>query len=207
MPTKTKITKEMILNTAFAIVKEKGFEGLTNKEISERLGCSIQPIYYQFKNTDDLKKELMVKIQKYFYDFLMNHTDKKEPVYKQIGINYITFAKKESQLFQILFMTKTSLTPKEFITKDDEDFKELAKYINISTKLVDDDLKEFHIKMWIFTHGLATIVANKTCDLTDEQISKLLSYEFQALMLLEDNPNNQWVLKEGKSVNNDKKSN
>ncbi len=59
--------------------------------------------------------------------------------------------------------------------------------------------------MWIFTHGIATLVANNTCNLTDEQISKLLSYEFQALMLLEENPDNKWVLKNGKFVNRDKK--
>ncbi len=39
---------------------------------------------------------------------------------------------------------------------------------------------------------------------TDEQISKLLSYEFQALMLLEENPDNKWVLKNGGFVNKDK---
>ena len=48
--------------------------------------------------------------------------------------------------------------------------------------------------MWIFCHGIATLVANETIKLTDSQIQDLLSYEFQALMLLEENPNNKWVL-------------
>ena len=48
--------------------------------------------------------------------------------------------------------------------------------------------------MWIFAHGIATLVANNTISLTDEQVDKLLSYEFQALMLLEENPNNKWVI-------------
>lgn len=189
MPTKTKITKEMILDTAFTIVKEHGLEGLTNKEISQRLKCSIQPIYYQFKNTDDLKNELIFKIEKYFYTFIMNHHNTDIPIYKQIGINYIKFAKQESKLFQILFMTESSLSLTEFITQDDDDFKELAKYIHLSTNLNDEDLKEFHVKMWIFTHGLATLVANNTCNFTDNQISQLLTYGFQAFMALEDNKN------------------
>lgn len=187
MPTKTKITKEMILDTAFTIVREQGFTSLTNKEISQRLNCSIQPIYYQFKNTEDLKKELMGKIEKYFYHFIMNHNDSNIPVYKQIGMNYIKFAKQESKLFQILFITESSLPINEFITQYDEDFKELAKYINLSTNLSDEDLKEFHVKMWIFTHGLATLVANNTCNLTEVQISQLLTHGFQAFMALEDN--------------------
>ena len=48
--------------------------------------------------------------------------------------------------------------------------------------------------MWIFCHGIASLVANNTIVLTDMQIKQLLSYEFQALMLLEENPNNRWVL-------------
>ena len=48
--------------------------------------------------------------------------------------------------------------------------------------------------MWIFCHGIATLLANGTIKLTDNQIQDLLSYEFQALMLLEENPNNKWVL-------------
>ncbi len=186
-----KIQKEDILNAAFEIVRKEGTEKLNVRDIAKKLNCSVQPIYYQFKNFEELQNELHLKIVKYFYNFLLEHTNKEMPVYKQVGINYIKFAKKESKLFQILFMTESNLTPKEFITKDDEDFKELEKYINISTKLSDNDLKEFHIRMWIFTHGIATIVASNTCNLTDEQISKLLSYEFQALMLLEENPDNK----------------
>mgnify|MGYP004641000417 FL=1 len=48
--------------------------------------------------------------------------------------------------------------------------------------------------MWIFCHGIATLVANNTVVLTDAQVQQLLSYEFQALMLLEENPDNKWVL-------------
>ncbi len=200
-----KIQKEDILNAAFEIVRRYGIEKLKCRDIAQKLNCSVQPIYYQFKNFEELKKELYVKIEKYFHNFLLEHTNKEMPVYKQVGMNYIKFARKENKLFQILFMTESSLALKDFVTKDDEDFKKLEKYINISTELSDDDLKEFHIKMWIFTHGIATLVANNTCNLTDEQISKLLSYEFQALMLLEENPDNKWVLKNGKFVNRDKK--
>ena len=66
--------------------------------------------------------------------------------------------------------------------------------IKISSNLKEEDIKDFHTKMWIFCHGIATLVANGTIKLTDNQIQDLLSYEFQALMLLEENPNNKWVL-------------
>mgnify|MGYP004648860281 CR=1 FL=1 len=191
MPTNVRITKNMILDTAFDIARSGGLENVSNREIASRLGCSIRPIYYQFKNTDELKGELYAKIEKYFYTFLMDNMRDDIPPYKQVGINYIRFAKEESHLFRILFMSETNLLPIGFVTKDEEDFRELAKLIKFSTKLNDDDIKTFHVRMWLFTHGIASLVASNTVVFSDTQIEKLLSYEFQALMLLENNPNNK----------------
>ena len=194
MPTKIKISNDMILNAAFDIVKHHGIEKLSNRELANKLKCSIRPIYYQFENVEELQKELYYKIEKYFYKFLLDNRSKEIPKYKQVGINYIKFAKKEKKLFQTLFMSEVGLTPNVFVSKEGDDYKEIEKLIKISTNLKDDDIKDFHTKMWIFCHGIATLVANNTISLTDSQIEKLLSYEFQALMLLEENPNNKWVL-------------
>lgn len=194
MPTTLKITKEKILDAAFSIARSYGVNKVSNREIAKRLNCSIRPIYYQFKNVDELNKELYVKIEKFFYKFIMDNMIDTMPLYKQVGINYIKFAREETNLFKFLFMTRSDLIPKEFISKDQEDFKELVKLIKISTKLSDKDVESFHIKMWIFAHGIATLSANNTVEFNDEQISHLLSLEFQALMLLEENPDNKWIL-------------
>ena len=194
LPTTTKITKEMILNTAFEIAREKGFEKISNRELAKKMNCSIRPIYYQFKNVEELNKELYKKIERYFYEFLIDNMIKDVPLYKQIGINYIKFAIAENNLFKFLFMTEIKDEPSAFITTDEKGFEEVVKAIKISTKLSDKDIKSFHIKMWIFAHGIATLSATKSVKFTDEQIQDLLSQEFQALMLLEENPNNNWVL-------------
>ena len=192
MPTKVRITKNMILDTAFDIARSGGLEDVSNREIASRLGCSIRPIYYQFKNTDELKGELYAKIEKYFYTYLMYNIRDDIPPYKQVGINYIRFAREESHFFRILFMSETNLLPMGFVTKDEDDFRKLAKFIKFSTKLSDDDIKTFHVRMWLFAHGIASLVASNTVVFSDTQIEKLLSYEFQALMLLEENPDNKW---------------
>ena len=54
MPTKIKITKEMILDAAFEIAKEEGIEVVSNRTIAKRLNSSIRPIYYQFENSKEL---------------------------------------------------------------------------------------------------------------------------------------------------------
>lgn len=81
-------------------------------------------------------------------------------------------------------MSKTNLSINEFIDVADGNFNEVEKYINMSTSLVGKDLKSFHVKMWLFTHGIATLIASGAVNLTDEEISNLLSSEFKALMLL-----------------------
>ena len=194
MPTKIRISKDMILEAAFEIIRQDGMEKLSNRELAKKLKCSIRPIYYQFENVEEMQKELYIKIEQYFYKFLLDNMIEGIPQYKQIGINYIRFAKKEKQLFQTLFMNSTGLTPDAFVSKDGEDYKEIEKLIRISTNLKEEDIKDFHTKMWIFCHGIATLVASGTVKLTDSQIQDLLSYEFQALMLLEENPNNKWVI-------------
>ena len=196
MPTKIRISKDMILDAAFEIVRKDGMEKLSNRELANKLSCSIRPIYYQFENVEEMQKELYAKIEQYFYKFLLDNTIEGIPQYKQVGINYIKFAQKEKKLFQTLFMSEIGLTPDAFVTKAGEDYKEIEKLIKISTNLEENDIKDFHTKMWIFCHGIATLVANNTINLTESQIQQLLSYEFQALMLQEKNPNNKWVLPE-----------
>ena len=196
MPTKIRISKDMILDAAFEIVRKDGMEKLSNRELANKLNCSIRPIYYQFENVEEMQKELYKKIEHYFYKFLLDNMVEGIPKYKQIGINYIKFAKKENKLFQTLFMSEIGLTPDAFVLKGGKDYEEIAKLVKISTNLNEDDIKDFHTKMWIFCHGIATLVACGTIKLTDNQVQELLSYEFQALMLLEENPNNKWVLKD-----------
>lgn len=194
MPKKISITKDMILSVAFEIVRDSGIESLNIRDIAKKLNSSIRPIYYQFKNVSELQEELYRKIEKYFYQFLLDNMISDVPKYKQVGINYIRFAKEEKNFFQLLFMSNVGLSPDAFVSKDGDDYKEIEKLVKKSTNLSEIDIKAFHTKMWLYTHGIASLVACGTLEINDSQIRDLLSYEFQALMLLEENPNNKWVL-------------
>ena len=143
MPTKIRISKDMILDAAFEIVRQDGMEKLSNRELANKLKCSIRPIYYQFENVEEMQKELYTKIEQYFYKFLLDNMIEGIPQYKQVGINYIKFAKEEKKLFQTLFMSDTGLTPDAFIAKDGNDYKEIEKLVKISTSLKEEDMGDF----------------------------------------------------------------
>lgn len=200
MPTNIKISKEQILDAAFNIVKKDGAEALNNRRIAKELGCSIRPIYYQFKNSDELKSELINKIRKYYFSYITDNLNENIPKFKQYGMRLVMFAKNDSNLFKLLFSKKSNLSYETFIINDD--FKKISELMKKSAKLDDKELKNIFMLMWIFAYGISWLLANETCTFSEEQISKLLSYEFQAHMLLEENPDNKWVLKGG--MNNDR---
>lgn len=42
---KQRITKEMVVNAAFEIARKSGMEQVMVKNIADKIGCSVQPIY------------------------------------------------------------------------------------------------------------------------------------------------------------------
>ena len=55
MPKKPTTTKQAMIDGAFRLVRERGHEALTARSLASFLGCSTQPIMYQFPNLDGLR--------------------------------------------------------------------------------------------------------------------------------------------------------
>ena len=72
MPPKAKITKEMIEDTAFEIVRKEGADKVTARSISEQLSCSTQPVLYYFSTVEEIKKAVYKKADEYHTAYLMN---------------------------------------------------------------------------------------------------------------------------------------
>lgn len=180
MPPVTRITKEDILNIAYEIVRTDGFNGLNARKVASKLNCSVQPIFHKFTNMDDLKKEVMNKILEVYRDYMLKIYDDKCNEYKNMGIGYIKFAKEEPKLFQIIFMEEHKMNIDDFM-ESMEVYQDIKKKLNFILGINGDKLKSFHSKIWIFTHGIATMIATHTCEFTDEQISNMLTEIYVAL--------------------------
>ena len=59
MPKQIKISKEMILDAAFEIARKDGLDKISNRELANKLKCSIRPIYYQFQNVEEIVRRNM----------------------------------------------------------------------------------------------------------------------------------------------------
>ena len=72
----------------------------------------------------------------------------------------------------------------------DSVYESILKNVGEVTEISEEDgVRNFHLKIWIFTHGIATLLATETCDISEEQVSQMLTEEFRALMLLEKGDN------------------
>ena len=178
MPPNPKYSKQEITLAAFELVKEKGYNMLTARDLAKKLNTSTRPIFTAFENMDELKKEIIYKAASLFEEYKINEIkNQKYPEYKARGIAYIRFAKEEKNLFKLLFMrNRTSETNLNEVSISDE--------VNLITKTLsisDEDATNFHIKMWVLMHGFATMIATDYCDLDFETISKITSEVYNAI--------------------------
>ena len=102
----------------------------------------------------------------------------KYPAYKASGMAYIRFAKEEKELFRLLYMRDRS---KEIVSEDTEAMQRMEDMIYENTGLAGDDAKLFHLEMWAYVHGIATMLATGFQDLEWEFISKLITDAYQGL--------------------------
>lgn len=183
MPAIKKISKNDIIKTSIAIIRKEGLTGLNARKLAKELGCSTQPIFYVYSSMDEIKVDIMREISLIF-DNAMLESNYNKPVYKDIGKNYIKFAKNEPMLFKILFNSNTNEQVQCFIDLT-RSSKQIYETICNQTGLSGDDAKKFHLKMWLYVNGIANLVANNTCRFSDEEIDDLLGQQYISMLLFE----------------------
>ena len=59
MPAVRKVSKAQIIDAAVEVLRDDGFAAINARSVAKKLGCSTQPIYFSFKNMDELKAALI----------------------------------------------------------------------------------------------------------------------------------------------------
>ena len=179
MPAKTKVTKEMIVDAAFAIARETGAENINARTVSQKLNCSTQPVMYHFATIDELKKAAYAKADSYHSEYLMNIKKPSKGAALGIGMNYIRFAIEEPRLFRFLFQSDyfNGSTMLELI-----DAEELIPVLSAMQKAMDvnmEQTKSVFLTVFLFAHGYASIIANNSLKYDEEQIKTQLERAYR----------------------------
>ena len=183
MPAKVKVTKEMIVEAAFAIAREMGAENINARTVSERLHCSTQPVMYHFATIGELKRTVYAKADRYHSEYLMNIKHPSAGVMLGIGLNDIRFAVEEPQLFRFLFQSDyfDGVTLLELI--DAEELTPVLSAMQGALGVGMEQTKKVFLTVFLFAHGYASIIANNSLKYDEELIGSHLERAYRGAIL------------------------
>ncbi len=179
MPPRFKFTKDEITNAALNVIRKEGLSGLTARALAAELGCSVKPIFGLFRNMEEVQQEVLKAADVLYQSYLKEDMGKGvNPPYKSSGMAYIRFAKEEKELFKLLFMRDRSREVKE---ENMENLMPILQIIQEKTGMSEKEAYTFHIEMWIFVHGMATMIATNYLELDEAYISKVLTDAYEGI--------------------------
>lgn len=173
MPPKVKVTKEDILEKAYLIIRTEGIEQLNARHLAEKLSCSTQPIFKNFKNMEELKQSVKEKIDIRYDEFIKSHVDMGEALFT-MSMAYINFASKEKYLFGALFIHPLvgSRTISEVLASPWN--AETIQSIQIQYSLTQKQAEVLYRDVRFYCHGIAAQLYAGTIILINEEIENLV---------------------------------
>ena len=159
MPPRARVTREMVVDAAVAVVRRSGFEGVTVRTVAEQLGCSTQPVMYHFATVDELKRVAYARVDQAHTSFLMDVPSGQDPILG-IGLNYVRFAVEEPQLFRFLFQSGYAGEASLLAMIDSEELRPVLAVMQEGLGMDEARTKEVFLVVALFAHGYASIIAN-----------------------------------------------
>ncbi len=165
MPPKFKFTKTELIESAFNLVKHKGWSSLSTRALANELGSSARPIYSFFKSMDDLEEELVKKSYDLLYEYQIRKTT--GDLWIDHGVGYVMFAQDEKYLYRGINNEKNI---KHFTVHGqrirDKCTDSLSDYPRFQ-KLTEEQIYQIQANRLFFAHGLAFHVSNSPPDVWD----------------------------------------
>ena len=183
MPPRAKITKDMVVDAAFEIARTEGAEQINARTVSQKLGCSTQPVMYHFATIEDLKRAAYEKTDQFHTGYLMNVGEQSDDLLLGIGRNYIRFAIEEPNLFRFLFQSGYAVEnslPEMF---DSEGLKPLIAAMQEASGMNETQMKEVFLTIAMVAHGYASIIANNSLEYDESVISVHLQRAYRGAVL------------------------
>jgi AcrR family transcriptional regulator len=156
MPPVTQFTKENILNEAFALLARDGIDAVSARTIANALGSSTQPVYSAYASMDALKADLIEKAKAYATEYLVSG-DEGDETFLSIGMQYLRLARRECEIFKLLFMTNLADTDPTYPFSSPELIGLMRRDRHLGS-FEDSALRRLLEDMCVFTHGLAMLI-------------------------------------------------
>lgn len=155
---------------AFQLIREKGHESLTARNLAAFLGCSTQPVMYQFPNLDTLRDLAYQRADSFHSEYILAGGDLLE-----IGMRYIRFAEEEPQLFRFLFQSGrfSGFSLEELIKAPEA--ADLLTAVSTEVGLTREGAALYFEPLVAVVHGYASLIANNGMKYDPDAIRKALT--------------------------------
>lgn len=165
------ITKEMILDAAFEIVRSEGFQALSARSVTKKIGCSTRPIYWTYENMDAFKQDVIKKAIDYVSQF---KSYKKTGIYYlDIALGYIDMAYKEPILFRAFYVDNIGEVKISDLSPDEIMMDNMKEIISCSG-LSKEEFKQKAAFAWLSVHGLASYISGGLIEYNEDKIIVML---------------------------------
>ena len=161
MPPKPKVTKDMILAAVLNLTQEEGFEAVNARSIAGKLQCSTRPIFTCYESMEQLRAEFLdyafAFYTRYVAEYGTAHNTNPALLFP---LSYIEFAREETNLFRLLFISDMDLDmteAKDFYKElgNEEKAKEFPRQIGVELSRG----KAIFLDLFFYSHGIAVLAA------------------------------------------------
>ncbi len=169
MPAVLELTKKSVIKNAVKLINSKGWESLNARSLAKEIGVSTKPLYRLFGGMDEIKEDVYKEIYKQYDEFINSRIDNKKALLT-LCIAYVEFACEYKNLFVSLFLSN-NLKWVNINDVLDEKWNQ-STIINLVNKqnLTFDKAKDLFMNLWLYSNGLATLVATNEIKLEEKEI-------------------------------------
>jgi AcrR family transcriptional regulator len=178
MTQKASFTKEMVIEAAFELTREIGWESVTARNIARKLGSSTMPIYSAVKSIEEIETEVVNKALEVMVEY-QKKPFTPDPMIN-LAVGYVVFARDEHNLFSFLYRAERPVPEDGFSAEARNDFfkKAFSGVPGVGESLKEipaDSMEALMMKSWIFTHGLAVMINAGILNFPDDKIAELVT--------------------------------
>lgn len=183
MARKTLISKEVILHTALQMLIEDGYSSINIKTLSQKIGCSTQPLVWHFENMEGLRREFSEYARKVAIEKITTVSGQGIEGFLELGVNYIKLAIEEKNLFHYIFMNECGT----YIADGLSDFSQsgdnalITQSISDSLGISQEQVARNVEDLSVYANGLATYIATGVLSITVEEARERLLIVGKAL--------------------------
>lgn len=183
---KQRITKEMIVEAAFEIAREKGQDCVLVREIAKRLDCSVQPVYSYCNSMDGLKKDLNLRVRRFVREFVQEYMEAHQGgeggSFQMMGYAYVYLAEKEPHIFQMFALHEREGIDSLAALYRAECSSDMAKAIAGQLQISLDKARMLHRNMMIYNVGIGTVLATARPGIPTDEVYEQLDIAYRAFV-------------------------